>query len=59
MLQPSEPDSGGTPVPPASHVAQLGQPYPVSVSRRQLEARVGMYSESKAQWGIGMWFLGR
>jgi hypothetical protein len=59
MLQPSVPDSGGTPVPLASHVAQLGQPYPVSGSHRQLEARVGMYLESKAQWEICMWFLGR
>jgi hypothetical protein len=38
----------------ASHVAQLGQPYPVSGSHRQLEARVGMYLESKA---ILMWLL--
>lgn len=59
MLRPSVPDSDGTPAPPVLRVAQLGQPFPVLGSHRQLEARVGMYLESKAQWGIGTSFLGR
>jgi hypothetical protein len=59
MLRPSGPDSDGTPVPPALHVAQLELSFPGLESRRQLEARVGMYLESKAQREIGMLSLGR
>lgn len=59
MLRSSVPDSDETPVPPALRVAQLGPPYLGSESHIRLEARVGMCSESKAQWEIDMLFLGK